>query len=262
MTEMTPQQYRELLIAALPNAEDADTIELDPRTLFTPSSHRRALDPDVTIVRGGRGVGKTVWFKALQSGPLRDLSAAEYQLDRLRRIEPLPGYGSRYDRRYPSQRVLEELPRSSTDPLDIWTAVAPAALDYGPIVALQTWAEPAAWLQGHSEEGASAPIAADESAGASSTTKLLLFDALDRLHTRREDANRLVRGILRLALDLRTGTRNLRAKIFIRPDMLEDALLDFPDASKLGANSVELTWPETNLYGLLFHQLGNASSDW
>jgi hypothetical protein len=109
---------------------------------------------------------------------------------------------------------------------------------------------------------ATAFIDADESAGASSATKLLLFDALDRLHTRREDANLLVRGILRLALELRTGTRNLRAKIFIRPDMLDDALLDFPDASKLGANNVELTWPAANLYGLLFHQLGNASSGW
>src|SRR5262249_5946505 len=130
MTEMTPQQYRELLIAALPNAEDADTIEPDPRTLFTPGSHRRALDPDVTIVRGGRGVGKTVWFKALQSGPLRELSAAEYQLDRLRRIEPLPGYGSRHDRRYPTQRGTEGLPRTSTAPFRISTARAPVPSRY------------------------------------------------------------------------------------------------------------------------------------
>jgi hypothetical protein len=262
MTAMTPQQYRALLTAALPNAEDADTIEPDPRTLFTPSGHRRALDPDVTIVRGGRGVGKTVWFKALQSGPLRDLSAEEYQLDRLHRVEPLPGYGSRHARRYPSQRVLQELLRSSTDPFDIWTAVALVALEHGPMVALQTWSERVAWLQGHPEEADAAFIEADESASAGGTTKLLLFDALDRLHTRREDANLLVRGILRLALDLRTGYRNLRVKIFIRPDMLNDEVLHFPDSSKLGANSVELMWPEANLYGLLFHQLGNASSDW
>jgi hypothetical protein len=84
-------------------------------------------------------------------------------------------------------------------------------------------------------------------------------DALDRLHPERRRADELVSGLLRLALELRTTTRYLHAKLFIRHDMLESADLRFPDSSKLIANAADLTWSEPNLYGLLFHQLGNAA---
>ena len=68
---LTPEDYRDLFTSALPGVSDADTIEPDLRTLFTPDSHRLALEPDTTVVRGARGVGKTVWFKAIQDPLLR-----------------------------------------------------------------------------------------------------------------------------------------------------------------------------------------------
>lgn len=88
-----PHEYRQLIRATLARAHDADTIAPDPRTLFTPPTHRLALDPDVTVVKGGRGVGKTVWFQALQDPVLREIAAAEYQLPRLTTTEPVVGYG-------------------------------------------------------------------------------------------------------------------------------------------------------------------------
>ena len=83
MTSLQPREYRELLRATLSKPTDADTIEPDPRSLFTPRGHRFALDPDVTVVKGGRGVGKTVWFRALQDHGLRVIAASEYQLPQL-----------------------------------------------------------------------------------------------------------------------------------------------------------------------------------
>src|SRR5262249_46450639 len=44
-------------------------------------------------------------------------------------------------------------------------------------------------------------------------------------------------------------------------DMLKSGRLHFPDSSKLISNAADLTWTEPNLYGLLFHHLGNADSD-
>ena len=79
---LTPHQYRELL-TAMPSTVDADTNPIDPRTLFTPPGHRLSLDPDVTVVKGGRGVGKSVWFKALQEDALRELATQEYRLPAL-----------------------------------------------------------------------------------------------------------------------------------------------------------------------------------
>lgn len=257
---LTLGEYRELLRAALPPVVDADTIEPALRTLFTPDGHRNALDPDVTVVRGGRGVGKTVWFKALQNNTLRGLAAEHYRLERLTRIEPLPGFGSERTSQYPSQRVLEHLINNNAEPKDIWTAVALVAFGVKEVKEQDSWQARVQWLQSHPEEAEQALITADDEARDRGITKLLLFDALDRLHSKRVYTDALVRGILQLALDLRTSTRRLRAKVFIRPDMFSEAQLNFSDASKLTANAADLTWSPTSLYGLLFHHLGNADS--
>lgn len=60
---------------------------------------------------------------------------------------------------------------------------------------------------------------------------------------------------------LRLSTRNIRVKVFIRPDMISDRIFQFTDASKL-ASRASLRWTPTNLYGLFFHYLGNADSEW
>jgi hypothetical protein len=257
----SPTEYRELLQAALPASTDADTVNPQPRTLFTPDSHRSALDPDVTVVRGARGVGKTVWFKALQDERLRALAADDYQLGRLRWVRPLTGYGTRLDPDcYPGPRTLGQLLDSGIDPYDIWTAVLLRGLGIPGTGDESTWEQRARWVRDHPDEQEAALARADRDAHDGAITRLVLFDALDRLHASRDYANRLITGIFRLALELRTGTRNLRAKVFIRPDMFDSLRLNFPDASKLSANAADLRWSETNLYGLFFQQLGNAAA--
>jgi hypothetical protein len=257
---LTSRQYRELLGSALPAAVDADTLEPNPRTLFTPSAHRRALEPEVTVVRGARGVGKTVWFKALQDQLLRKVAADEYQLPRLNGITTHPVFGSGLaPESYPGPAVLEGLVERA-DPTQIWTAVVLAALGVAEVVELPSWERRVGWVKENPELSDRALARADADASASGTYHLLLFDALDRLHPSRERADRLVAGILRLALDLRTRTRSLRGKVFIRHDMLYSASLNFPDASKLLSNAADLTWHEPNLYGLLFYYLGNGES--
>ncbi|GAA3842615.1 hypothetical protein GCM10022243_06310 [Saccharothrix violaceirubra] len=256
---LDPHQYRELLSATLPSAFDADTFEPHVRTLFTPDSHRRALDPDATVVKGGRGVGKTVWFKSLQDEELRRLAAAEYRLPRLTTIRALPGYGTALlPDRYPSQRTLDALTTEFADAADIWLTVVLHAVGAPDINAIDNWADRVRWLLAHPEAAERALAHADQEAASTGTTPLFLFDALDRLHSRRDITDRLVEGILRVALDLRTRTRNLRAKVFIRHDMFDGIRLTFPDASKLTANAADLTWSPPSLYGLLFHQMGNA----
>lgn len=257
---LSATEYRELLQVALPASTDADTVDPQPRTLFTPYSHRSALDPDVTVVRGARGVGKTVWFKALQDSRLRALAADEYQLGRLTSVRPLTGYGAELDPdAYPGPKTLGRLIDSGIDPYDIWTAVLLHALGKFGTCGGSTWAERAQWVRDYPDKQEAALAAADREARDATATKLILFDALDRLHASRDYADRLITGIFRLALELRTGTRNLRAKVFIRPDMFDSLRLNFPDASKLTANAADLRWFETNLYGLFFQQLGNAA---
>lgn len=259
---LSKADYRRLILDALPSAVDAETAGPQINTLFTPTTHRNALAPDATIVRGARGVGKTVWYTALQSPELRNLAADTYAIPRLKAIHPIPGYGSelRPDE-YPGPATLTSLIQSGYDAYDIWTVVLLVGLSDNVLTGLDSWRARIDWIQGNPEHRERLIANADQQAIAGGQIKLVLFDALDRLSSDRTIAESLITGILRLALDLRTRTRNLRAKVFIRPDMLETARLQFSDASKLLANIADLGWSPTNLYGLLFNYLGNTSGD-
>jgi len=262
MPDLSPHEYRSLIRGTIPTTVDADTAAPNFEQLFTPNSHRLALDPDVTVVRGARGVGKTVWFKALQDDALRMVAVEAYQLSALNSIQSLSGYGSeRKPEAYPGPAVLRKLLRNGVEPVDIWTAVLLKGLEDQNIARFGSWPERVDWVAASPEAVEQALSSADRHARDENKTILILFDALDRLHEDRRQADRLVEGILRLALDLRLSSRRLRAKVFIRPDMLENSSLQFADASKLVANTADLAWSETNLYGLFFHHLGNANGE-
>jgi hypothetical protein len=258
---LTPVQYRELLGAALPAVVDADTIDPNPQTLFTPSGHRNALDPDTTIVRGGRGVGKTVWFKALQDDRLREIAAEHYRLNRLNSVDTFAGFGAKLSKKYPNPRRLQSL-AETFQPSDIWTAVALFNLDTAELVDLLDWPERVQWVVQNPGKVEDAILSADEGAARQDRTKLFLFDAVERLHSDRRIADDLAKGIFELALNLRTSTRNLRVKLFIRYDMFDTAKFDFADASKLIANITDLRWSETSLYALLFHYMSGAHPEY
>jgi hypothetical protein len=261
MKTLTPDQYRKLIGTALQPALDAGTSPPDPTRLFTPESHRLALDPDVTIVRGARGVGKTFWFKALQDERLRKIAAEAYDFGSLKRVEPLAGYGESLTGPHPSPEALRQFVDRRKRPSQIWTAALLFSLGDRRLAELPTWRERVDWMDAHPEDFDGALAAADRDAGRKGVIGLVLFDALETLHYERRHSDELTGGVLQLALYLRTRTKNLRAKVFIRPDMWDSAPRQFPDASKLGANATALTWSPTSLYGLLFHLLGNTGGE-
>ncbi|MHC0429477.1 hypothetical protein ACX6XY_04695 [Streptomyces sp. O3] len=261
----TTDEYRTLITRALGVALDADTDSPDLRRLFTPSSHRLALDPDVTVVRGARGTGKTYWAKALTDPELREVAARSYMMPRLRRVRVTTGFttGGNSDTPYPGKRKIARLLRGVTDP-DIfeffWHAVVMMALGVPEITRIPDWADRIRWAEENEDAYEDALRKASLEAQGSGETCLLLFDALDHLHSDRKTADRLVSALFQVALEMRLTTGAVRAKIFVRPDMYDSAPKTFPDASKLGANKTDLTWSRENLYGLFFHQLGNHAS--
>lgn len=261
----TTDEYRTLITRALGVALDADTDGPDLRRLFTPSSHRLALDPDVTVVRGARGTGKTYWAKALTDPDLREVAARSYMMPRLRRVRVTIGFttGGGSDTPYPSKRKIARLLRGVTDPevFEVfWHTVVMTALGVPGIARITDWADRIRWAEENEDAFDDALRKADREARDGGETRVLLFDALDHLHADRETADRLMSALFQVALELRLTTGALRAKIFVRPDMYDSAPKTFPDASKLGANAADLTWSRENLYGLLFHQLGNHQS--
>ncbi|MFJ6420458.1 hypothetical protein [Streptomyces hydrogenans] len=258
-TPLSVEEYRELLATALPEAVDGDTVEPNVQSLFTPDSHRAALYVDSTVVRGGRGVGKTFWYRSLLDESLREIAAQEYGIDRLRRVQVSRGYGASVEPDlYPGTGNLRQLMEEGIPPYDLWYAVLLTALGQPELRGLPEWRDKAVWVRNNPGAAERTVQAADREAQTKGVTHLILFDALEHLHRVRAQADRLVGGILELALAMRLGTRSIRFKVFIRPDMYDGALLHFPDASKLSSNAAALTWSRANLYGLLFHTLGNA----
>ncbi|MFF3523177.1 hypothetical protein [Streptomyces sp. NRRL B-3253] len=258
---LTAAEYRDLLSAALEEASHADTRAPSAHTLFMPDSHRTALYVDTTVVPGGRGVGKTFWYRSLLDQGLRELASAEYRISRLRRVIVSPGHGlAMLSDSYPGPQVLRAL-LADGDTYDIWYAVLLNALGEPELRALPDWTQKVAWVRANPEPAQRTIERADREAYDGNLVHLLLFDALEHLHAEREQADRLVAGILRLALQMRFGTRNIRLKVFIRPDMFDSARQHFPDASKLSGYAAELTWTRADLYGLLFHCLGNEEGE-
>ncbi|GAA3377567.1 hypothetical protein GCM10020367_53720 [Streptomyces sannanensis] len=263
MNDPAVQATRTLLIDALGSAPDANTSSPDLRTMFTPSSHRLALDPDVTVVRGARGTGKTYWAKALTDPELRRVAAESYMMPRLQRTDVITAFGREGGDEpvFPGKRAIAALVEAGVKPLDLWSTVILIALRHPEVQALETWSERIEWTQRNGEKYEATLRRADREAREQGRSLVLLFDDLDHLHNDRRQLDRLLGGLFEAALELRLTTGTLRAKIFVRPDMYKSAPRDFADASKLGANATDLGWSRENLYGLLFHQLGNHPSE-
>jgi hypothetical protein len=253
---MTPQQYRSLVSSSI-LAPDADTQSPNVAQLFTPATHRNALDPDVTLVVGGRGAGKTVWFKALQSTEHRELAASAYQLPKLSQAKVAAGHGAEFVAgSYPGPGMLKQLLALNCDPELIWQSVCLHALGKELPGQADDWPDRVRFLAEHPSYFETEIEVIDKS---SNDNRLILFDALDRMSGSVAATEKLVGGLFRVVLDLRTRTRSIRGKVFARPDFVEDQSR-FPDASKLFANKAELAWDASALYGLLFTLLGNSAS--
>lgn len=259
-SQLSPQEYRDLIVSAI-GTSDSDSAPPTNRTLYTPPGHRSALDPNVSIVLGGRGVGKTAWFLALLDNEMREIAAERYQMPALKRVRISAGFGAqRRKDAYPGQRTLDFLLEQGYKPIDIWYAVALHNFGSPEVGELGNWNDRVAWVKNSPEDFEDAIERLDMAAGSESVTRLLLFDAMDLLHSDRAKADLLTTGALQLALELRTQTRNLRAKLFLRHDMLESADTNFTDASKLITNLVDLRWESSSLYSLLFHLMASAES--
>ncbi|MFE2375848.1 hypothetical protein [Streptomyces sp. NPDC059398] len=257
---LSPGEYRGLLLHALEGTVDADTRPPTPHTLYMPDAHRTALYVDSTVVLGDRGVGKTFWARSLLDAELREAAADEYRISRLRRLRVTGGYGmDMFSPHYPGPLVLPSLLDGGARPEEIWYAVLLTALGQPELRATADWAARIAWLRTHAPEAEATLARADARAAAEDEVQLLVFDGLEHLHRDWETRNRLIAELLRVALRMRFGTRNIRLKVFLRHDMFEAAKQLFPDASKLSGNGARLEWEHADLYGLLFHHLGNGA---
>ncbi|HVK70885.1 MAG TPA: hypothetical protein VM694_40800, partial [Polyangium sp.] len=269
MNTFPPEPSRRAFLSSIPeqSSQFLDTPP-DARFLYVPRTHARALSFDTMLVQGIRGSGKSLWWGALQRREHREvissiLGAGAVDVD----ADVAAGFGKPLSpHAYPGQDTLKRL-IASYDARDIWWSVVFSHVldertrEAAPPFATSTdfsWEARVAWLVEHPESRERIVYDRDQEFLRTGHRKLVLFDALDLTSSDFRLRNVFLRGLLQVLLELRS-CRAIRAKAFVRPDMLASAdVTSFPDASKIVTNDVRLTWPRIDLYNLLWQHLANA----
>jgi hypothetical protein len=255
----SPSLLRRAFLTSIPE-EVSQFDAVEPRFLYRPTRHLRTLDPNAMLVSGIRGAGKSFWWHALQDDAMRTLALPNSEAT----WTASAGFGEGDAENRPGQDVLEQLLAQGHPPRLVWKAVVLRhALNAAhlPDPAPTPWSDRVAWIRTDAERTANLLRAADEAIARNRRVHVVLFDALDKTAARSEARAKLLRGLLELVVELRARAA-IRAKVFARPDMLENPeVRAFPDASKVLHTAVPLEWPTHDLYGLLFHYLGNAKDE-
>ncbi|MCG5516384.1 MULTISPECIES: hypothetical protein [unclassified Ectothiorhodospira] len=234
----------------------------EPATVYVVPGHESALNPDTAVVVGDRGTGKSFWSSALNSEATRLVIGQQLKRLRLENTRVGWGYSSETsNRNHPSRRVLQWLLERHSNPEDIWrTAILHRLLENSGNAFFQgaeDWPARIQRVADNPEMGERLFASFNDDLEARGERYLLVFDALDRLGSDWAQIRTLLRGLLRVGLDLREY-RAIRTKFFLRQDMWEDSSLwAFPDASKLTHGRVLLQWHRADLYALLWHHLAN-----
>lgn len=258
---MTEKRIRRALEEATDALDQARSVpERRPEFTYVPPSHARALDLDATLVEGIRGSGKSFWWAQLASEQHRRFVRASFREARLPEdLRVVQGFGSGLSlESAPDAAVLTSLvERFQTR--SIWKAVIAKQLGLGgKPEKLTNWSDRVAWIEGNPEAFGIQMEEMNSRLKTNNQSLLILFDALDRLADDWDQIRPLVKGLLQVALDLRS-TSQIRCKIYLRPDILRDSqVTQFPDFSKLLAGKASLEWRRADLYALLFQCLGNA----
>ena len=261
MTEIGPKIARD----ALANLPEATSYGDEPalKDVYLPRSHLSAMDLNVSLVTGMRGSGKTFWWSALQRADVRRLIDRSSGRSVLKKNTPVKtGFGvTPAPDDYPGPDVLAQLMKER-EPRAIWRTVIAYQLAQGghPLRRKENWESRLTWAVSDPEAIDRLLYERDRKLDSQDQHFLVLFDALDRAAPDWKIMYRAVRGLLQVALDMRSY-RRLRVKIFLRSDQSDPAqVANFPDVSKILSSSVELSWPRRELYGLLWHCLANGDA--
>lgn len=250
-------------LAALPSDHDASgqnrpTVE----EIFTPPQHANALDPNTPIVVGARGTGKSFWAGVLEQENTRAVAAQAYPNLGLNRLIVQSGYTG-FDGDVTPKTISARVPTGEEvdKATDFWLAVimraAKKALnksdkDLKISQFMEQYADPEDWYQDIK--------LLDDELTQLDRTLLVTFDALDTISREWKRSSLLLDALFEVIWSLR-ARRSIRAKIFIRPEQLNDESLRFVELPKLRSGRVELDWTQVELYGLLFRRLFTATSE-
>ncbi len=259
---------------------EAEPPALFAHRLYPVAEHLRALDPNVVLVVGPRGSGKSALFQAFFSES-RDLANAITGWMPRSPISHDPSDSSEWMATYPAgtefpdSHALAQRVRTDADAKKVWHVMLLRRLadriDGRQREELHALLQPPAVAVGELLEAYDRPETSPTAA---------LDDLEKRLH---RDASwiyvgydeldtlggfdwalmaRMVRGLVAFWSDYSRRWQRIRAKVFLRSDLFRrHAGMGTADFAKLAANRAELAWSEAALFAMLVKRIANTSGE-
>jgi energy-coupling factor transporter ATP-binding protein EcfA2 len=256
--------------------EDKDRLRW---TFWPVPEHLRAFDPDVVLIVGPRGAGKTELFRAVvEQGLLPEIAGVVRGI----RLPPLGANQTRWIAGYPIgadfpshlqlKRFVDTRQANDALFLELWLAylvrvsrdeIRDPSLD---AICKPEGGDVAAVIEAFHQLMAPALLALDrldQRLVAEDRYLFVAYDELDTLARGDTDITRLaVRGLVGLWATHTRRWRRIRSKIFLRTDLYgRSAAAGGADFAKLAANRAELAWSDRHLYAMLVKRLANANEE-
>ncbi|MEJ5345293.1 MAG: hypothetical protein WHS83_10330 [Chloroflexus sp.] len=276
---------RDKLLAELrdidrPSGTEPESAETFRRAFYPVVEHLRAFEPDIYLIIGYYGTGKSMIFKAaveqqLSPQMLRGATGNTSLLHSLARdqISWRTGYPSGAD----VAQALRNFAKQRTDRQD------------GPLILADVWLAYLARqlrFELHTESlytfHTLSDSAVDDMYAVLQPQRTAVMNALDRLDMQMRNEGRwifvcydeldtlcgadwelttaLIRGLLTFWEEHRSRWQRLQAKIFLRTDLFTRFVKS--DFARLAANRIELIWNDRSLHAIWIKRLANVSSDW
>lgn len=274
-------QERAEILRELERLADRAAEFFDPIQTFLPiAAHLLVLREESVLILGQRGAGKTALFQLIDR--LRDSAALRrfFQDDSIPEAVWLDAFANQIG--HPRVEVIDDFARGK-DALALrafWIAhllrrlrerlpeLPPLAALPEPLLRMEV-EDPYAWMQQAPSQLARGAELLDQVEAALAARGLKVFASYDYLDRIGEgDAQiraRALGSLLSLWLTMSVRYRCLRGKIFLREDLMDEAELRFPDASKLRPRATTLRWEVPDLYRVLVRHMaatGPALQGW
>ncbi|MBN1165671.1 MAG: hypothetical protein JXA44_00915 [Methanospirillaceae archaeon] len=281
---LTQEQQRSLIhdVSSLDSHGHGDMEDKENflRYFYPVPAHIRGFDPEVVIILGKRGVGKSALYEAVTTHRLisvisRFSPQQRIQQASLSKTSWCKGYNPQ--KRFPDPQVIfkifekdwngriieqifwhcyllrelsDNLPEVDKNSLELIIS----GENYEPLKIIEAFIAAG-------EFPYYALDRLDQSLEKEGRFIYIAYDALDSLGIEQWELHRrLISGLISFWAKQSRRWSNIRAKIFIRTDLYERYLqIGEPDVIKLAANRVEITWLPHHLYAMLIKRIANIN---